>query len=71
MPCTKQTFNCKIYNAYIGTGNPYYRGELCLGCLWWEPPGRPLSFPHEQNSVAVGRDRNRTEPKMPAGAIQA
>lgn len=28
-------FPCRIKKVYI-TDNPYYRGEMCHGCLWWQ-----------------------------------
>ena len=36
MVCTAKTFRCRINLNYIGSGNPYYRGEFCHGCMWWE-----------------------------------
>ena len=44
MPCMAKTFECRIYKIYLGSGNPYYHGELCVGCTFWQNTPNDIAF---------------------------
>lgn len=62
MPCEAKTFSCHVRKSYIETsGNPYYRGELCMSCMFWEDGPEDLDFKARVGLIDSSHGEGKTD----------
>jgi hypothetical protein len=71
MPCGyKYQDLCPTNKRYIGSGNPYYHGELCDGCGFWEDSPEDIAFRERQERLKIAARRYRINQDRRLGIVR-